>query len=128
MSTTSRPIVKKKSALCLVRLFRKNPEILSAEAWSMKMAGVLEDHDISVVGACATLLMVIAARNTEGFESCFPKLVAALERLGRARSISQDHTYYGIPSPWLQIRLMRCIQYFPPAEDLGLRKVRNIDL
>lgn len=31
-----------------------------------------------------------------------PKLVAVLDRL-KARDVSQDYTYYGLASPWLQV-------------------------
>ena len=107
----------------MLRLFRKNSDILTSDIWATKMASTLEENDIGVLGACVSLLTAIAARDTSGYEACMPKLVSALERLARARSVPQDHTYYGIPSPWLQIRLMRCLQYFPPPEDPDIQKV-----
>eukprot|EP00854_Cymbomonas_tetramitiformis_P022291 gene22291-26892_t len=36
--------------------------------------------------------------------------------------IPAEWTYYNIPSPWLQVKLMRVLQYFPPPEDAGLRR------
>lgn len=51
-----------------------------------------------------------------GYEVCVPRLVHLLERL-KARDVSQDYTYYGIASPWLQVRALRVLQYFPPPED-----------
>ena len=38
-------------------------------------------------------------------------------RLARARSVPQDYLYYGIPSPWLQVKCMRVLQYFPTPSD-----------
>jgi len=122
VSNASRPVVKKKAALCLLRLYRKNPDIISADLWSTKMASLLDERDIGTLGTCVSLLTAIAARDGTGFEGCVPKLVAILERLAHARSVPQDHTYYGIPSPWLQIRIMRCLQYFPQPEDPELSK------
>ena len=46
---------------------------------------------------------------------------AILERLGK-KEVRNDYTYYQIPSPWLQIKCMRVLQYFPPPEDPALRK------
>jgi AP-2 complex subunit alpha len=43
-------------------------------------------------------------------------MVHILERL-KARDVPQDYTYYGLASPWLQVRTLRVLQYFPPPED-----------
>lgn len=34
-----RPIVRKKAALCLLRLFRRNPDVLNKEEWCVARAG-----------------------------------------------------------------------------------------
>ena len=49
------------------------------------------------------------------------QLVRVLEKL-RARDVSQDYTYYGIASPWLQVKCLRVLQYFPPPEDPAVRR------
>eukprot|EP00192_Tetraselmis_astigmatica_P009597 CAMPEP_0117664690 /NCGR_PEP_ID=MMETSP0804-20121206/9368_1 /TAXON_ID=1074897 /ORGANISM="Tetraselmis astigmatica, Strain CCMP880" /LENGTH=955 /DNA_ID=CAMNT_0005471967 /DNA_START=71 /DNA_END=2938 /DNA_ORIENTATION=+ len=117
VANTSRPIVKKKAALCLLRLYRKNPDIISADLWATKMATLLDERDLSVLGTCIILLTAVAARDPTGYETCVPKLVSALDRIARIRTVPQDHTYYGIPSPWSQVRLMRCLQYFQAPTD-----------
>lgn len=33
MSSAVRPVVRKKAALCLLRLFRRNPDVLNKEDW-----------------------------------------------------------------------------------------------
>ena len=48
------------------------------------------------------------------------QLVRVLEKL-RARDVSQDYTYYGIASPWLQVKCLRVLQYFPPPADPAVR-------
>jgi len=45
------------------------------------------------------------------------KVVRLLERLATQQSIPQDYMYYGVPSPWLQIKCMRVLQQFPLADD-----------
>lgn len=40
-----------------------------------------------------------------------------LSRLVLDKDVGQQYTYYGIPSPWLQVKLLRILQYFPPTED-----------
>lgn len=48
-----------------------------------------------------------------------PRLIRILDRL-KARDVPQDYTYYGLASPWLQVRALRVLQYFPPPEDPAL--------
>ena len=40
---------------------------------------------------------------------CVPKLVSVLDRL-KAREVTQDYTYYGLASPWLQVHPARLLQ------------------
>lgn len=53
--------------------------------------------------ALVTLLLGIVSRNYEGYESLVPKLVRLLLRLSK-KDVTPDYTYYGIASPWLQVR------------------------
>ena len=39
-----------------------------------------------------------------------------LEKL-RLRDVGPDYAYYGIASPWLQVKCLRVLQYFPPPDD-----------
>ncbi len=57
-----------------------------------------------------------------GYETCQPKLLKILERLVFVKDITQDYTYYGIPSPWLQCKVLRLLQYFPPLESSAQEK------
>ncbi|RXW22949.1 hypothetical protein EST38_g2917 [Candolleomyces aberdarensis] len=63
-----------------------------------------------------------------------PDVIPAAEWALRLVSIMDDHdlliigheyaatyTYYKVPSPWLQVKLLRLLQYYPPSEDPALR-------
>ena len=116
----TRPAIRKKAALCLLRLLRKSSpdsEIFNSDTWGPQLAFLLEDNDIGVLlGLCTLLLGVIARGSFEGYEPCVPKLVAIMERM-RNREVTQDYTYYGLASPWLQVKCLRALQYFPPPTD-----------
>lgn len=45
-----------------------------------------------------------ASRPPAGYESAAPRVLRVLERLVALRDITADYTYYGIASPWLQVR------------------------
>ena len=46
ISSATKPSVKKRAALCLLRLFRKNPESLPAMDWADKILPLLDDNDL----------------------------------------------------------------------------------
>jgi len=57
-----------------------------------------------------------------GYEACVPRIVAVLERC-KQRDVSQDYTYYGLASPWLQVKCLRVLQYFPPPEEPSVHRM-----
>jgi hypothetical protein len=62
-------VVRKKAALCLLRLLRKAPpdqELLPADAWGGRLAGMLEESDCGLLLGLATLLLGLVARSYEG--------------------------------------------------------------
>ncbi|XP_019266498.1 PREDICTED: AP-2 complex subunit alpha-1-like isoform X2 [Nicotiana attenuata] len=122
ISSSCRPLVRKKAALCLLRLFRKNPDVMNVDGWSDRMAQLLDERDLGVLTSSMSLLVALVSYNHEEYWSCLPKCVKVLERLARSQDVPQEYTYYGIPSPWLQVKTMRALQYFPTIEDPNTRR------
>uniref|UniRef100_A0A2C9VYG3 AP-2 complex subunit alpha n=1 Tax=Manihot esculenta TaxID=3983 RepID=A0A2C9VYG3_MANES len=122
ISSSYRPLVRKKAALCLLRLYRKNPDVVNIDGWADRMAQLLDERDLGVLTASTSLLVALVSNNHEAYWSCLPKCVRLLERLARNQDIPQEYTYYGIPSPWLQVKTMRALQYFPSIEDPNTRR------
>lgn len=67
---TSRPIIKKRAALCLLRLLRKTPAdaplLVSADNFSPTIGALLEERDLGLLLCAATLLQGIVARTGPG--------------------------------------------------------------
>ncbi|OIW03899.1 hypothetical protein TanjilG_30175 [Lupinus angustifolius] len=122
ISNSSRPLVRKKAALSLLRLYRKNPDVVNVDGWADRMAQLLDERDLGVLTASMSLLVALVSNHHEAYWSCLPKCVKILERLARNQDIPQEYTYYGIPSPWLQVKAMRALQYFPIIEDPNIRR------
>lgn len=122
ISSSCRPLVRKKAALCLLRLFRKNPDVVNVDGWADRMAQLLDERDLGVLTSSMSLLVALVSNNHEAYWSCLPKCVKTLERLARNQDVPQEYTYYGIPSPWLQVKTMRALQYFPTIEDPNTRR------
>lgn len=70
---------------------------------SDRMAQLLDERDLGVLTSSMSLLVSLVANNHEAYWSCLPKCVKILERLARNQDVPQEYTYYGIPSPWLQV-------------------------
>ena len=118
---TIRPVVRKKAALCLLRLFRKNKEILLADTFAERMTDLLDaERDLGVLVGVLGLLLGIVQHDATGYESCVPKVIAIMERLTRNVDVPPEYLYYGIPSPWLQVKCMKILQYFPTPDDAAL--------
>lgn len=69
------------------------------------MAQLLDERDLGVLTSSTSLLVALVSNNHEAYSSCLPKCVKILERLARNQDVPQEYTYYGIPSPWLQVCL-----------------------
>ena len=63
------------------------------------------------------LVSAIAQDNPDAVAVCYPKAVARLTKLIIEHDFSGDYLYYRVPVPWLQVKLLRLLQYFPPPED-----------
>uniref|UniRef100_A0A0D3FCW6 AP-2 complex subunit alpha n=1 Tax=Oryza barthii TaxID=65489 RepID=A0A0D3FCW6_9ORYZ len=103
ISSSCRPVVRKKAALCLLRLYRKNPDVVNIDGWSDRMAQLLDERDLGVLTSVMSLFVSLVSNNAEAYWNCLPKCVRILERMARNQDIPQEYTYYGIPSPWLQV-------------------------
>ncbi|GAA5929074.1 hypothetical protein JCM3775_006728 [Rhodotorula graminis] len=123
ISPTSKSFVKKKAALTLLRLYRKHPEVIPAADWALRIVSILDDSDLGVVVAVASLVLALAQDNLEAFSICYQKAVNRLSKIVLQGEISPDYVYYKIPIPWLQVKLLRLLQYYPPSDDPTLRLV-----
>ncbi|OMP05958.1 hypothetical protein CCACVL1_01774 [Corchorus capsularis] len=117
LSSSCRPVVRKKAALCLLQLCRKNPDVVNVDGWADRMAQLLDERDPGVLMSSMSLLVALVSNNHEAYWTCIPKCVKILERLVRHQNVPQEYTYYDIPSPWLQVKTMRALQYFPAIDD-----------
>ncbi|EFJ50611.1 hypothetical protein VOLCADRAFT_120602 [Volvox carteri f. nagariensis] len=127
-SGATRPLIKKRASLCLLRLLRKTPPdaplMVSADTFSPAMGALLEERDLGLLLCAVTLLHgVVQQSGTSGYETCQGRVIKILERLVRERErIPPEYLYYGIPSPWLQARCLRALQLFPPPDSTSERK------
>ncbi|KAJ7181661.1 adaptin N terminal region-domain-containing protein [Mycena crocata] len=123
ISPTSHSFVKKKAALTLLRLYRKHPDVIPAAEWALRIVSIMDDEDLGVVICVTSLVMALAQDHLAPFAVCYTKAVDRLHRLIIEHEYSATYAYYKVPSPWLQVKLLRLLQYYPPSDDPNIRSV-----
>ncbi|KZP31348.1 Adaptor protein complex AP-2 alpha subunit [Athelia psychrophila] len=123
ISPTSQTFVKKKAALTLLRLYRKHAEVIPAAEWALRIISIMDDQDLGVVVCVTSLVMALAQDNLDAFAVCYTKAVDRLHKLVIDHEYSAQYAYYKVPSPWLLVKLLRLLQYYPPSEDPTIRAV-----
>ncbi|KAM9409691.1 AP-2 complex subunit alpha-2-like isoform 2-T2 [Pholidichthys leucotaenia] len=114
--------VKQSAALCLLRLYRTSPDLVSVGEWTSRVVHLLNDQHLGVVTAATSLITALAQKNPDDFKTSVALAVARLSRIVTSASIDlQDYTYYFVAAPWLSVKLLRLLQCYPPPEDAALR-------
>jgi AP-2 complex subunit alpha len=115
VAQSSSPCVKKKAALCLLRLIRTSPRLLSGREFASQMAQLLQDRHLGVLTSAMNLLYGLALQVPHEYESLIPYAVHILGMLVLKKACARDYLYYRTPSPWLQIKLLKFLQLYPHA-------------
>ncbi|KAI0223578.1 hypothetical protein L0F63_003658 [Massospora cicadina] len=122
-----RNFVKKKAALCLLRLFRKHPDVIPAKDWARSIIGTLEDYDLGVALCATSLVLAMAQQYQDEFAAAVPVLITRLYKIIIEKEYSTEYIYYKVPIPWLQVKVLRLLQYYPPPSDRQLlQRINNI--
>ncbi|KAJ3023311.1 hypothetical protein HKX48_003595 [Thoreauomyces humboldtii] len=116
-SGQTKSFVKKKAALCLLRLFRRHPDLIPAKEWADKIIVGMEEHDMGVALAITSLVLAVAQSNPDYIAQCVPRAISRMHKIVIEKAYSPDYVYYKVPVPWLQVKLLRLLQYYPPPED-----------
>ncbi|KAK4042037.1 adaptin N terminal region-domain-containing protein [Parachaetomium inaequale] len=120
ISPTSKAFVKKKAALTMLRLYRKHPGIVQPQ-WTERIISLMDDVDLGVGLSVTSLVMALAQDNPEQYKGACAKAAGRLKRIIIDGEYAPDYLYYKVPCPWIQVKLMRLLQYFPPSEDSHVR-------
>lgn len=115
VAKSSSPSVKKKAALCLLRLVRTSPKLVAGRDFAPQMAQLLQDRHLGVLTSSMSLLYGLASQLPKEFESLIPYAVHILGMLVLKKACAREYMYYRTPSPWLQIKLLQFLQLYPHA-------------
>ena len=110
--------MKKKAALTLLRLYRKYPSIVQNQ-WAERIISLMDDPDMGVTLSVTSLVMALAQDRPEEYRGSYVKAAQRLKRIVVDNDIAPDYLYYRVPCPWLQVKLLRLLQYYPPSGKSG---------
>ena len=111
---TSKSFVKKKAALTLLRLYRKYPGIVQQE-WAERIISLMDDPDMGVCLSVTSLVMALAQDQPDQYKGGYVKAAQRLKRIVVDNEIAPDYLYYKVPCPWIQVKFLRLMQYYPPS-------------
>ena len=114
ISPTSKAFVKKKAALTLLRLYRKHPDIVQPQ-WTERIISLMDDQDMGVALSVTSLVMALAQDNPEQYKGSYAKAALRMKKIVVDMDYQADYLYYKVPCPWIQVKLLRLLQYFPPS-------------
>jgi len=115
VAKSSSPSVKKKAALCLLRLARTSAKLISAKDFAPQVAQLLQDRHLGVLTSTMSLLYGLASQMAQEYASLIPYAVHILGMLVLKKACAREYLYYRTPSPWLQIKLLKFLQLYPHA-------------
>ena len=75
----------------------------------------MDDPDFGVAVSVTSLVMAVAQDNLEQYRGAYVKAASRLKRILIDGKVAPDYLYYKVPCPWIQIKLLRLLQYFPPS-------------
>ncbi|CAD6884330.1 unnamed protein product [Tilletia laevis] len=122
ISPTSRTFVKKKAALTLLRMYRKYPEVILAEEWAPRIVAAMDDDNLAVALAVTSLVVALAQDFPDAYALSYQKAVDRMVKIIIDEDYPTEYIYYKVPIPWLQIKCLRLLQYYPPTENTTLKK------
>lgn len=94
VAKSSTPQVKKKAALCLLRLVRTSAKVISGREFAPQVAQLLQDRHLGVLTSAMSLLYGLASQMPNEYESLIPYAVHILGMLVLKKACAREYLYY----------------------------------
>lgn len=83
----------------------------------------MDDPDMGVTLSVTSLVMALAQDQPDQYKGSYVKAAQRLKKIVVDNDIAPDYLYYKVPCPWIQVKFLRLLQYFPPSEDTYVREL-----
>jgi len=78
---------------------------------------------MGVTLSVTSLVMALAQDMPDEYKGSYVKAAQRLKKIVVDNEIAPDYLYYRVPCPWIQVKLLRLLQYYPPSEDSHVRQI-----
>lgn len=82
----------------------------------------MDETDLGVALSVTSLVMTLAQDDLDQYRGAYNKAAARLKRIIIDGEYTTDYLYYKVPCPWLQVKLLRLLQYFAPSGESACRR------
>ncbi|KAJ7180533.1 adaptin N terminal region-domain-containing protein [Mycena filopes] len=123
---SSNTYIRKKAALCALRVIKKVPEL--ADHFTTKAKNLLTDRNHGVLLSSITLVTEMCQIDTairDEFRSAVPLLVRNLKSLVTT-GYSPEHDVSGITDPFLQVKILRLLRLLGQGDEKASETMNDI--
>ncbi|KAM3140321.1 hypothetical protein pb186bvf_007481 [Paramecium bursaria] len=109
--------IRKKACVSLLRMYRKYQDKFQPSQWATSIVQMFESRHPSLgfmTAAASLLLGLCQMTSPQPFEEAAPRLIKLLHKVSIQKDSPGDYNYYATPAPWLQVKILRILGYFPP--------------
>mmetsp|Transcript_1310 Transcript_1310/g.3187 ORF Transcript_1310/g.3187 Transcript_1310/m.3187 type:complete len:999 (+) Transcript_1310:180-3176(+) len=129
-SSVFSPFIKRKACICLLRLYRRDQDMLQPEVWRQKLGALFQDRDVGLLTSVSGFMLAILEQGSWPVMDWAPVVQSVGQCLHSMvqGECPEHYEYYHVPAPWLQTKLLRILQFFPLAMFDGqiLERVNSI--
>ena len=83
--------------------------------WAERIISLMDDPDMGVTLSVTSLVMALVQDNPDQYKGSYVKAANRLKNIVVENQIASDYLYYNVPCPWIQVKFLRLLQYYPPS-------------
>jgi hypothetical protein len=83
--------------------------------WAERIISMMDDPDMGVALSVSSLVIALVQDNPEQYKAAYVKAARRLKSIVVDGECSVDYLYYKVPCPWIQVKLLKLLQYYPPS-------------
>ena len=70
---------------------------------------------MGVALSVTSLVLELVGDDPDSYKGSYVKAVNRLKKIVLDQECAEDYQYYRVPCPWMQVKLLRLMQYFPAS-------------
>lgn len=113
ISPTSQDFVRKKAALTILRLYRRDRKIIPPSRADRIIAQIDSDN-LGVATSVASLVSEMVQENPDAYKLAYSKVVRRLQHLVFENGCPEEYYYYTVPAPWFLLNCYGCSSFSHP--------------